>query len=328
MSPSILHERVQVADLVAALDRDGIVALPPLVSAPRLTAMQRAFATRLRRMRWNSSDGYERTELYRHMVEDVLVLDQGFVEIALHPVVLSVARAYVGPAFQLTEAKGWRSLPTRRDFHGWHGDDWYDQATISDIPREIKMAFYLTNVDTGAFNYALGSHRQVHAHMLKREEVEDVLSRSRITVMTGAAGTAFLFDTSGIHRQGAPILHDRQALFYSYRDPAIRLDPYIHAKNRYHPLLLNAAFLGNLTDEHHRVLGFGDTRHHAPAFARESGQTVLEALSRHGLAVKLRLDAWHGRIVHRLRRVARLRRLTGPSAAASASRASRDGGGS
>lgn len=328
MSAPVLDERVDVTDALAALERDGIVALPPLVSASRLTAMQRAFATRLHRLRWNNSDGYERTELYRHMVEDVLLLDQGFVDIALHPVVLAVARAYVGPAFQLTEAKGWKSLPTRKDFHGWHGDDWYDQATITDIPREIKMAFYLTDVDTGAFNYALGSHRQVHAHMLRQEEVGEVLSRSRVTVMTGKAGTAFLFDTSGIHRQGAPILHDRHALFYSYRDPAIRLDPHIHAKNRYHPLLLNAAFLGNLTEEHQRVLGFGDTRHHAPAFARESGQTVLEALSRHGLAVKLRLDAWHGRIARRLRRLAQRTRAARRPANASAPRPSREGGGS
>ena len=300
---SVLAEPAEARELVATLDRDGIVSLPPLVNASQLAAMQRGFAARLRRMRWNSTDGYERTELYRHMVEDVLLLDQGFVDIALHPVVLAVSRAYVGASFQLTEAKGWRSVPTRKDFHGWHGDDWYDQVAIADIPREIKMAYYLTDVDTGAFNYALGSHRQVAAHMLKREEVKDVLSRFRITVMTGKAGSAFLFDTSGIHRQGAPILDDRHALFYSYRDPGIRLDPYIHAKNRYHPLVLNAAFLGNLTEEHQRVLGFGDTRHHAAAFAREGGQSILEGLSRHALAVKLHLDGWHGRLSGRLRRL-------------------------
>jgi len=294
--------------LLADLDRDGITALPPLVNATQLAGMQRAFAARLRRMRWSSSDGYERTEIYRHMVEDLLLLDQGFVDIAVHPIVKAVTRAYVGRSVQLTEAKGWRSLPTTKDFHGWHGDDWYDQTNIREIPREIKMGFYLTDVDTGAFNYVLGSHRQVAAHMLKNDEIRELLSRARITVMSGKAGTAFLFDTSGIHRQGAPILQDRQALFYSYRDPGIRLDPDIHAKNRYHPLLLNAAFLGGLDAEDQRILGFGDKRHYAPAFERQSGQELLEALSRYGLAAKLHLDLLHDRILRRLERVASLRK--------------------
>src|SRR6266436_281448 len=154
--PQAETESAQVTDLLAQLDRDGILALPPLVTPTQLASMQREFAARLRRMRWSSSDGYERTELYRHMVEDVLMLDQGFVDIALNPTVTAIVRAYVGAGFQLTEAKGWRSLATKKDFHGWHGDDWYDQATIPEIPREIKMGFYLTDVATGAFNYALG----------------------------------------------------------------------------------------------------------------------------------------------------------------------------
>src|SRR5438128_811411 len=71
--------------LFAELDADGIVVLPNLLSAEHLRGMQKAFDTRLRRMRWNNFDGYHKTELYRHMVEDVLILDQGFVDLALHP---------------------------------------------------------------------------------------------------------------------------------------------------------------------------------------------------------------------------------------------------
>ena len=36
--------------------------------------MQKAFAVKLRRMRWNSIDGYYKNEIYRHMVADVLLL--------------------------------------------------------------------------------------------------------------------------------------------------------------------------------------------------------------------------------------------------------------
>src|SRR5947208_16206621 len=71
--------------LFAELETNGIVVLPSLLSAEQLRGMQSAFAPRLRRMRWNNFDGYQQTELYRHMVEDVLLLDQGFVDLAVHP---------------------------------------------------------------------------------------------------------------------------------------------------------------------------------------------------------------------------------------------------
>src|SRR5207247_2854900 len=132
-------ESATTVQLQAELDRDGIVVLPSLVSEQQLDAMQRAFEARLRRVRWNDLDGYER-ELYRHIVQDVLTLDQGFVDIGIHPIVTAVVRGYLGNAFTLVEAKGWKSLPTNRDFHGWHGDDWYDQETIKEIPREVKLS--------------------------------------------------------------------------------------------------------------------------------------------------------------------------------------------
>ncbi|HZY84654.1 MAG TPA: hypothetical protein VFE78_07470, partial [Gemmataceae bacterium] len=102
------------------LEHHGIVLLPGLVPAEALRGMRQAFARRLRRQRWNDVDGYEKTERYRLMVQDVLALHQGFVDVALHPVVLGAVRGYVGGGFELVEAKGWLSKPTRRDFHGWH----------------------------------------------------------------------------------------------------------------------------------------------------------------------------------------------------------------
>jgi hypothetical protein len=40
-----------------------------------------------------------------------------------------------------------------------------------------------------------------------------------IVEVTEPAGSAFLFDTSGIHRQGTPILQPRYAVFFNYHDP-------------------------------------------------------------------------------------------------------------
>jgi len=253
--------------LFAELETNGIVVLPPLLPAEQLRSLQAAFATRLRRMRWNNFDGYQQTEVYRHVVEDLLLLDQGFVDFALHPLVKQVLTRYLGTNYELTEAKGWKTLPTRRDFHGWHGDAWYDQTSAKEIHREIKLAVYLTDVRSGAFNYIKGSHRRQHPRLVKQEEITASLS-SQIVEMIGPAGTAFLFDTSGIHRQAVPVIEPRQAIFYNYHDASVPLQAEDVSYYRYHPLLLNAAFLGELSREDQRILGFGNQANYQPGFER------------------------------------------------------------
>src|SRR5712692_4347777 len=265
----------EVDTLAAELETNGIVILPNLLSSEHLRAMQQAFEVRLRRMRWNNFDGYVKTERFRHMIEDVLLLDQGFLDLALHPLVKQILDRYLGPDYELTEAKGWKSLPTKNDFHGWHGDAWYDQDAAKEIHREIKLAMYLTDVRSGAFNFVKGSHRQQHPRLVKNNEVKD----AQIFEVKGPAGTAFLFDTSAIHRQGVPMLETRQALFYNYHDPRVPLQQEDLIAYRYHPLLLNAAFLGNLSDEDRRILGFGNKTNFVPAFERQDRPASYDAFS-------------------------------------------------
>ena len=284
-----------------ALDTDGIVVLPNLLSGKQLRSMQVAFEAKLRRVRWNNFDGFQKTETYRHMVEDVLLLDQGFVDLALHPVIRQVLTRYLGNKFELNEAKGWKSLPTKRDFHGWHGDAWYDQ-TSSDIPREVKLAFYLTDVRSGAFNYIKGSHRKQHPRMVRNSEIANIPA-SQIAEVTGEAGTAILFDTSGIHRQGVPMLEPRQAVFYNYHDPDVPLQKENIDYYRYHPLLLNAAFLGNLSAEDQRILGFGNKTNYVPAFERKPRHTTLQSISRLALEMSIRAGGMRDRIADRFRRL-------------------------
>ena len=132
-------------ELTSQLDRDGFVLLPQLVTPSQLRGMQQAFEARLRHMAWNDTLGYERTEMYRHMIQDVLILDQGFLNVALHPLVQQVLKEYIGAHFQLVEAKGWRSLPTMKDFHGWHADAWYDQNAVSSISSHSSAEMITTD---------------------------------------------------------------------------------------------------------------------------------------------------------------------------------------
>src|SRR5229473_5817862 len=221
-NPARSWHRSQADQLAAELDSNGIVVLPSIVKPEQLRGMQLAFESRLRRIRWNNFEGYQRTELYRHMVEDVLLLDQGFVDLALHPLVKEILARYLGTDYELTEAKGWRSLPTKYDFHGWHGDTWYDQAIEQTIHREIKLGIYLTDVKSGAFKFLKGSHRKQHPRNLNKAEVNELLLADVVEI-SGAAGTVFMFDTSAIHRQSIPILDPRQAVFFGYHDPKVPL---------------------------------------------------------------------------------------------------------
>lgn len=294
------HE-LQVQELFAQLDRDGLVVLPNLLTPVTLRAMQQAFAARLQRLRWNNFEGYQKTEPYRHMVEDVLILEQGFVDLVLNPVVKGVLNLYLGHEYELTEAKGWKSLPTNRDFHGWHGDAWYDQTKATEIHREVKLAIYLSDVRSGAFNYVKGSHRQQHPRVVKNDEVASVDS-SQVAQLLGPAGTAFLFDTSGIHRQGVPMLEERQACFFNYHNPRVALQQEDIDYYRYHPLLLNAAFLGGLSEEDERILGFGNKTNFRPAFTREAAPSLFYRALTHGYSTELKVKKLKEMIGARLRR--------------------------
>jgi hypothetical protein len=295
-------EQAIVDRLFAELETEGIVVLPSLLSEEQLGGMQKAFAARLHKMRWNNFEGYQKTEPYRLMIEDVLLLDQGFVDLALHPLVKQILNRYLGTAYELTEAKGWKSIPTKRDFHGWHGDAWYDQTGASEIPREVKLAVYLTDVRSGAFNYIRGSHRKQHPRSVRNNELEDVPA-SQILELTGEGGTAFLFDTSGIHRQGVPMLEPRWAIFYNYHDPDVPLQKEDVDYYRYHPLLLSAAFLGNLTDEDRRILGFGNKRNFLPAFERLSRPPALYYFFGAAFSVQLRFAKLRERVIARLSQI-------------------------
>ncbi|MEP7000204.1 MAG: phytanoyl-CoA dioxygenase family protein [bacterium] len=288
--------------LFDALNETGICVVPNAIAPEQLASMQQAFASRLARLRWNNVDGYVRTELFRHMVEDVLSIDQGFVDIALNPTIKLILNRYLGDGYELTEAKGWKSLPTRRDFHGWHGDAWYDQAAASEIHREVKLAIYLTDVTSGHFEYIKGSHRKEHPRSVKNSEVANV-PRSQISELRAPAGTVFLFDTSGIHRQSVPMLEERRACFYNYHHPEVRLQQESIQHYRYHPLILNAAFLGNLSEEDQRILGFGRKTNFIAGYQAPKVHGMIEDGYAGMYQTKLKVKDFSTRVKARLGRI-------------------------
>lgn len=254
------------AAIVAALETDGLVLCEDLVSPAALAAMQDAFARVLAQMNWNTARGYQRTDRHRLMVEDILILDPAFQALGLHPDLKEAVRRYVGEHFVLSEVRGWETVATRDNFHGWHNDAWYDHS-LPDVPREVKLGLYLTDVESGHFSYIKGTHVQNrHRHWNDREIAP---YQDRIAHVKRRAGSTFLFDTAGIHRQSSPVLKPRQVVFFNYHDARVPLQEIDRKAYRYHPLVLNAAFLGDLSVEDQRILGFGNHRKYQPGYRPE-----------------------------------------------------------
>ncbi len=292
--------------VVKSLEQDGIALLPNFLEQQQLQSMRTAFESRLQHLRCSDIDGYEKTEPFRHMVQDILTLDQGFVDAALHPVVKETLGEYLGENYELVEAKGWKSLPTHKDFHGWHGDAWYDQKQVKRIPREVKLGIYLTDVKSGFFEYLKGSHRKEAPRHFLDKEVQDI-SPSQITQVKAPAGSAFLFDTSGIHRQSVPILEPRYVVFFNYHDPGIPLQEEDVTYYRYHPLLVNAAFLGDLAAEDRRILGFGNKKNYVHAFVRRPHHPRLQRLYERILDTTLHWSMLQEPFQRRLKRILKMR---------------------
>jgi hypothetical protein len=92
-------------------------------------------------------------------------------------------------------------------------------------------------------------------------------------------------------------------VFYNYHDPNVPLQKEDIDYYRYHPLLLNAAFLGNLCDEDRRILGFGNKTNYIHAFERNPKHTRLQGIFRAVYDAKIPIDNFQHRVVARLKRM-------------------------
>lgn len=241
------------SQLLERLERDGVVILPGRLDDVQLKQMQRSFSQRVSRRAVNHTMGYHATDPYRQIVDDVLMLGRGFAQAALNEELVGLVQAYLGERACLTEAKGWRSKRTKRDVHGWHSDAWYDKR-MEQAPKQLKLGLYLTDVETGAFEYLKGSQGQRPTHWSNTRA--DRWEGGKMRVL-GPAGTMFVFDSSGIHRQECPILTSRDAVFFVYHDPQVPLQPEDIKVNRYHPARISVEALMGLSAVQLAVLGLG-----------------------------------------------------------------------
>ncbi len=125
-------------------------------------------------------------------------------DIANHPLVLAVAERILGCKPTLDNLACWwyfDQRATAKGFQRFHRD--------LDTPRFFKLFVYLSDVDaeSGAHVFVRGSHRSnrlmVRRYIDDDEVVQQYGADSRV-VVSGAPGTTFLVDTSGVHKGGLP----------------------------------------------------------------------------------------------------------------------------
>ncbi|MBY6188477.1 phytanoyl-CoA dioxygenase family protein [Marinobacter hydrocarbonoclasticus] len=278
-----------------ALHQQGVVRLPTRIPKETLAAMQAQFERQLGQSCFNTSPGFQQNERYRLLLENLLTLAPAFYHPLKDDALMALCRDYLGPAFQMTEARGWQTVRTLRHFHGWHNDAWYDTRHTTRPPRQLKLGIYLTDVDSGEFCYLTGSHKARHTpgHW-SAAQVQQM--GQRIESITGPAGTVFLFDTCGIHRQNSPVLTPRNVVFYTFHDPATPIQALDRRFHRYAPLQLNAACLGSLTLEQQRILGFGDERYAQYQTAPEQRFATLHRAVQWQLKAALTAGDWINRL--------------------------------
>lgn len=250
------------AQIAQTLERDGIAIWPERVAPDLLSVLQQSFTQRLSHRVWNTWRGFEQNELYRRLVEDVMMVSPGFARVGLAPDILDTLDLYLQPGYVMTEARGWRTIKTRRNFHGWHVDAWYDRA-LPVIPRQVKLGLYLSDVRSGQFRYLKQSHvsgqppsAQPANHW---NDAEVAAKGGEIVDCYGPAGTMILFDTSGIHRQSSPVLDDRDIVFFNYHHPGTPLQQLDVIYGRYAPLAMTPDVLSGCDTRQLQVLGMRDT---------------------------------------------------------------------
>ena len=277
---------MNVKQLKQELDEKGIVLLENQLPAEVLSQMQQTFERQLAHPQFNTWSGYQQNEKWRLLIEDLLTLSPAFLYPVLNDDLMSVFREYIGDGFQMTEARGWETIKTNRNFHGYHDDGWYDVDKCAEPPSQLKLGVYLTDVESGEFCYVEKSHSQkLKPDHWNMEQVEAM--GMKVNHVMAKAGSMFIFDTSGIHRQNSPVLDPRRAILYNFHDPSAPIQATDVEYDRYAPLLLNAAFLKDLTKEQERILGFGDQRYFNEGPIPQQRYPLLHKMTSSALTLRL-----------------------------------------
>lgn len=149
-----------------------------------------------------------------HTHEDVAQCTE-LATLANHPQILGVVAAYLGATPTIAGLQVWWTLGHASNATELARDDMFHRD-VDDL-RFIKLFMYLTDVgpENGVHSFVPTSHRSTE--LVRRAPITDEQVRLHFgadaeRTFTGPAGTIFLEDTWGIHRQ-TPAVSGRRCMF-------------------------------------------------------------------------------------------------------------------
>ncbi len=208
------------SQIAAALKQDGFAVLNELLTPQMVNEMRAHFLRQLvyapyldnsPRVLMENAHGLDSHVLWH---EDASVISCPHVlDIANDPSVLSVMEAIFGCKPTIGYMTAWWSVPTDdripRHAENFHRD-------VDDL-NFIKLFVYLTDVaeENGPHEYIRGSHIDGRLSRIQRysdNQILETFGTDRLVRFIGAAGSAFLENTYGLHR-GQPVQAGRRLIF-------------------------------------------------------------------------------------------------------------------
>lgn len=212
--------RTGEASDVAALDADGFAMLDGLVDRAWVEELRATLEQRQCRDRWRPElgrFGHNAIPAQTHVadIDDIIDIPE-VLEIANHPRVIGAVSSYFGCMPTIDSIKAWWSLPGHDEAENeqyFHRDN--------DSIRFLKLFIYLTDVEEDCGPHTFVRHTHDRDGCLERrryqdEEVEAAFGAESVHRFTGAAGTAFLEDTYGLHKGQLPTGRRRLLLQVRY----------------------------------------------------------------------------------------------------------------
>jgi hypothetical protein len=210
LKPTASAQATPEMEKVQALDTEGFVMLPPLLSASQIADVFAFIKDKKCYDRWKPQSGEFliedapancHTAPYR---EQNIVECPHLMEAANNPTVLSIVSKLLGCKPTISNLGLWWSLSGHseaEEAENFHRDvdEWHF----------IKLFVYLTDVteQSGPHVFVKGSQREAKLLPIRRymdQEVEAAFGRERVIHFTGAAGTNFLENTFGFHKGQLP----------------------------------------------------------------------------------------------------------------------------
>ena len=150
-----------------------------------------------------------------HYTSEDVAQCKELVSLANHPQLLAMAADYLGATPTISAMQTWWTMGHASNATDLARDDMFHRD-VDDL-RFVKMFIYLTDVDSqnGVHSFVPTSHRSTE--LVKRapitdEQVRRYFGNDGEKTFTGPAGTIFLEDTWGIHRQ-MPAVSGRRCIF-------------------------------------------------------------------------------------------------------------------